>query len=89
MNINREEVGLPDLTVPTSGDVPTQVRDMILQERFAVMFAEGSRLQDLYRFGLINARLGPGRATKLPLSRSEQLTNTHIGAGKETCPAVS
>jgi hypothetical protein len=91
MNINRElpNVSLPDLTVPTTGDVPTQVRDMILQERFAVMFAEGSRLQDLYRFGLVNARLGPGRATKLPLSRTEQLTNPHIGAGKETCPAVS
>lgn len=89
MNVNREEVGLPDLTVPTSGDIPTQVRDMILQERFAVMFAEGSRLQDLYRFGLITSRLGAGRATKLPLSRTEQLTNPHIGANKETCPAVS
>ena len=53
------------------------------------LFAEGSRMQDLYRFGLVNARLGPGRATKLPLSRTEQLTNPHIGAGKETCPAVS
>ena len=91
MNINREEpnVALPDLTVPTTGDVSTQVRDMILQERFAVLFAEGSRLQDLYRFGLIGARLGTGRATKLPLSRTEQLTNPHIGQGKETCPAVS
>jgi len=89
MNINREEVGLPDLAVPTTGNVSTQVRDMILQERFAVMFAEGSRLQDLYRFGLINARLGPGRATKLHLSRTEQLTNPHIGPQKETCPAVS
>jgi hypothetical protein len=89
LNINREEVSLPDLTVPTTGDVSTQVRDMILQERFAVLFAEGSRLQDLYRFGLVKERLGTGRATKLPLSRTEQLTNPHIGAGKETCPAVS
>jgi hypothetical protein len=91
MNINREEpsVALPDLTVPTSGDVSTQIRDMILQERFAVLFAEGSRMQDLYRFGLVTARLGPGRATKLPLSRTEQLTNPHIGAGQETCPGVS
>jgi hypothetical protein len=91
MNINRElpDVSLPDLKVPTTGDVSTQIRDMILQERFAVMFAEGSRMQDLYRFGLVNARLGPGRATKLPLSRTEQLTNPHIGEGKETCPAVS
>ena len=75
--------------MPTSGDVATQVRDMILQERFATMFGEGSRLQDLYRFSLVTARLGPGRATKLPLSRTEQLTNPHIGEGKETCPGVS
>jgi hypothetical protein len=91
MNINRElpGVALPDLTVPTTGDVPTQVRDMILQERFAVLFGEGSRMQDLYRFGLVTQRLGPGRATKLPLSRTEQLTNPNIGQGKETCPAIS
>ena len=91
MNVNRRlpSVALPDLTVPTSGDVSTQIRDMILQERFATMFAEGSRLQDIYRFNLVNARLGPGRATKLPLSRTEELTNPHLGEGKETCPAVS
>jgi hypothetical protein len=91
MNLNRRlpSVALPDLAVPTSGDVSTQIRDMILQERFATMFAEGTRMQDLYRFNLVTARLGPGRATKLPLSRTEQLTNPHIGEGKETCPAVS
>jgi len=91
MNLNRAlpGVALPDLKLPTSGDVSTQIRDMILQERFAVLFGEGSRLQDLYRFGLVTQRLGPGRATKLPLSRTEQLTNPHIGEGKETCPGVS
>ena len=91
MNVNRRlpGVALPDLAVPTTGDVATQIRDMILQERFAVLFAEGSRMQDLYRFGLVTSRLGPGRATKLPLSRTEQLTNPHIGEGHETCPAVS
>jgi hypothetical protein len=91
MNINRAlpGVALPPLTVPTTGDVSAQMRDMLLQERFAVLFAEGSRMQDLYRFGLVTSRLGPGRATKLPLSRTEQLTNPHIGEGKETCPATS
>ena len=91
MNVNRElpGVALPDLTVPMSGDVPTQIRDMLLQERFAVLFGEGSRMQDLYRFGLVTQRLGPGRATKLPLSRTEELTNPHIGEGHETCPAIS
>jgi hypothetical protein len=46
-------------------------------------------LSDLYRFGLIKDRLGAGRATKLPLSRTEQLGNPNIGDGKETCPAIS
>ena len=89
LNINRSAVGLPPMTVPTSGDVSTQIRDMLLQERFAVLFAEGARLQDLYRFGLVSSRLGLNRATKLPLSRTEQLGNANIGDGKETCPAVS
>jgi hypothetical protein len=89
LNINRTAVALPNMTVPTTGDVPTQLRDMILQERFAVLFGEGARLQDLYRFGLVKERLGAGRATKLPLSRTEQLGNPNIGDGKETCPAVS
>lgn len=89
LNVNRKLVGLPDLTLPTGATVKTDVRDMILQERFAVLFGEGSRLQDLYRFGLVTERLGPGRATKLPLSRTEQLTNPNIGEGKEKCPAIS
>ena len=91
MNVNRRLPGvtLADLTVPTTGNVSTQIRDMILQERFAVMFGEGSRMQDLYRFGLVAQRLGAGRATKLPLSRTEALTNPNIGDGKEKCPAIS
>jgi hypothetical protein len=89
LNINRTAVGLPPMVVPSSGDVSTQVRDMLLQERFATLFGEGARLNDLYRFGLVKERLGAGRATKLPLSRTEQLGNPKIGDGKETCPAVS
>jgi hypothetical protein len=89
LNVNRAAVALPPMLVPTSGDVSTQVRDMILQERFAVLFGEGARLNDLYRFGLIKDRLGANRATKLPLSRTEQLGNPSIGDGKATCPYVS
>ena len=89
LNINRASVLLPPMAVPTTGDVSTKVRDLILQERFAVLFGEGARLNDLYRFGLIKDRLGAGRATKLPLSRTEQLGNPKIGDGKETCPAIS
>lgn len=89
LNANRTAVALSPLSLPVSGNVSTQVRDMLLQERFAVLFGEGSRLNDVYRFGLVRERLGPNRATKLPLSRTEQLSNPNIGDGKETCPAVS
>lgn len=88
MNVNRAAVGLPAFTLPTS-NVSTQVRDLLLQERFAELFGEGHRTQDLYRFGLVASRLGTGRATKLPLTRTEQLSNPNIGEGKETCPAIS
>ena len=88
MNVNRVAVGLPAFALPTT-DVTTQVRDLLLQERFAVLFGEGHRTQDLYRFGLVASRLGTGRATKLPLTRTEQLSNPNIGEGKETCPAIS
>lgn len=86
LNVNRALVGLPNLVPPATS---VEVRDMILQERFAVLFGEGSRMQDLYRFGLVASRLGPGRASKLPLSRTEQLTNPNIGEGAEKCPAIS
>jgi hypothetical protein len=89
MNINRTAVGLPAFTLPTGANVSTQVRDLLLQERFAELFAEGHRMQDLYRFGLVTQRLGADRATKLPLSRTERLANPNIGEGKATCPAVS
>jgi hypothetical protein len=89
LNVNRSEVGLPPMALPTTGDVSLKVRDMLLQERFAVLFGEGARLNDLYRFGLVTARLGANRATKLPLTRTEQLGNSNIGEGKETCPVIS
>jgi hypothetical protein len=62
---------------------------MLLQERFAELFGTAQRLNDIYRFNLIGGRLGAGRATKLPLSRMEQLANPSIGEGAETCPRIS
>jgi SusD/RagB-like outer membrane lipoprotein len=89
MNLNRAAAGLPPFTLPSSGDVSTKVRDLLLQERFAELFGTANRLSDIYRFNLVTARLGPGRATKLPLSRTEQLANPSIGEGAETCPRIS
>ncbi len=89
LNTNRALAGLPAITLPTTGDVNTWVRDAILSERFATLYTEGFRMQDLYRFGLVAARVGTGRATKLPLSRTEEVNNSSIGIGHGKCPAVS
>jgi hypothetical protein len=86
MNLNRAAAGLPALVNPGTSQ---GVFDMLLQERFAELFVEGHRMQDLYRFGLVGTRLGPGRATKLPLSRTEILNNPSITEGQQTCPGVS
>ncbi|HEU4988834.1 MAG: RagB/SusD family nutrient uptake outer membrane protein [Gemmatimonadota bacterium] len=88
MNKNREAVGLPDLTVPAT-DPQTGVFNMLLQERFATMFAQGDRLQDIYRFGLMGTRVGHDRPLKLPLSYNEEQNNRSIGPGGGKCPGRS
>lgn len=83
MNRNRSAVGLPSLANPGTSD---GVFALLLQERFAELFAEGHRMQDLNRFGLVKERLGAGRVPKLPLSRNEIVNNKSIGDGGGTCP---
>ncbi len=89
MNINRKAATLPNLVLPTSGDISTWVRDALLSERFATLFAEGSRMQDLYRFNLVTAKLGPGRLIKLPLSVTEAINNSNIRLNGGKCPGIS
>jgi hypothetical protein len=61
----------------------------ILSERFAELFVEGHRLNDLARFNLVKDRLGAGRSLKFPLSRTEILNNTSMKEGEATCPKIS
>jgi hypothetical protein len=61
----------------------------ILSERFAELFVEGHRLNDLARFNLVTARLGTGRSIKFPLSRTEILNNANMKEGEATCPKIS
>jgi phage gp37-like protein len=89
MNINRAAVNLPNLVLPTTGDIATWTRDALLSERFASLFAEGYRMQDLYRFNLVNAKLGPGRLVKLPLSVTETVNNSNIRINGGKCPGIS
>jgi len=82
----RSGVALPAIATPTS---QTAARDALLNERQAELWVEGQRIQDLYRFNLVNGMLGAARATKLPLSRTEILNNTSMKDGEGTCPSVS
>jgi hypothetical protein len=75
--------------LPTTGDISTWVRDALLSERFATLFAEGFRMQDLYRFNLVTAKLGTGRLIKLPLSVTEAINNPNIRIGGGKCPGIS
>jgi hypothetical protein len=50
---------------------------------------EGSRENDLARFGLVTQVLGPARATKLPLSQTEILNNSAMKLGEGSCPGIS
>jgi starch-binding outer membrane protein, SusD/RagB family len=82
----RAAVGLPAIPAPANA---TAARDALLNERMAELFVEGSRMQDLYRFGLVTQILGPARATKLPLSQTEILNNSAMKIGEGSCPSIS
>jgi hypothetical protein len=82
----RADVGLPPIPTPANA---TAARDALLNERMAELFVEGSRMNDLARFGLVTQVLGPGRATKLPLSQTEILNNSSMKVGEGSCPSVS
>ena len=82
----RAAVGLPAIPTPANA---TAARDALLNERMAELFVEGSRMQDLYRFGLVTQILGPARATKLPLSQTEILNNSAMKVGEGSCPSIS
>jgi len=82
----RGGVGLPPISTPANA---TAARDALLNERFAELFVEGSRENDLARFNLVGQILGPARATKLPLSQTEILNNSAMKVGEGSCPSIS
>ena len=85
INDVREAAGLSAL--PTPSDNAT-IEDYLIHERFAQLFLEGHRLQDLNRFGRIADELGSGRATKLPISTDEVNANSNISYPR-SCPSRS
>jgi hypothetical protein len=86
LNIDRTANGLAAIPVPASA---AAAQNALLNERMAVLFVEGHRPYDLFRFNLVTQVLGPGRATLLPLSRNEILNNTSMKEGQATCPKIS
>jgi hypothetical protein len=82
LNGLRTAEGLSPVTATTS----QEVFDVLLNERFAELFMEGQRMQDLYRFDLVPAMMTAGnfvetdspRSIKFPLSASEGLNNPNI-----------
>jgi hypothetical protein len=86
MNVNRTAVGLPPFAVPANANAAI---DLLMQERFAVMFGEGQRLEDLNRLNYFQKAFGSalsGRVPKLPMSMNEAINNPNVGATGEKCP---
>jgi hypothetical protein len=86
LNIDRVANGLKPITTPTSAN---EALNAVLNERFAVLFVEGQRANDLYRYGLVGSVLGPNRAVKLPLTRTEVVNNPNMKEGEGKCPKIS
>lgn len=72
---------------------PTTAADVqkaLLYERFAQLFLEGHRANDLYRFNLVTSILGPGRATKFAMNTDELNLNPNTnGNTAGRCPTRS
>jgi hypothetical protein len=65
--------------------------DMLVHERRANLFLQGRRLNDMYRFGIVDprwatdsdARTCPG--SLLPINNAERLTNPNVSAWQPGC----
>ncbi|MGH7459471.1 MAG: RagB/SusD family nutrient uptake outer membrane protein [Longimicrobiales bacterium] len=73
-----------------SGTTAADVQRYLLWERFAQLYLEGHRANDLARFGLTRSVLGANRSIKFPLNTTELQLNSHTG-GRTTgrCPSLT
>jgi len=85
MNQVRAKYNLSPLTNPGTSQ---GVLDMLLEERFATLFLEGQRANDLYRFNLFPSVIGSGFNTKFPMDGNEMINNPNIPQPR-SCPVVS
>ena len=71
-----------------AGLTAAQVQERLLWERFAELYLEGHRVNDLVRFNLVTSVLGTGRAPKFPMSTSELNLNPNTNGNTQgRCPA--
>lgn len=85
MNLVRADVGLPPLDNPGTSE---GVFERLLEERFATLFLEGQRANDLYRFNLFPEVIGTGFNTKFHLDDSEVRNNPNTPLPRP-CPRLS
>lgn len=98
LNDLRTAAGLTPIPDAMADD-QAEVLTLLLNERFAELFAEGQRMNDLYRFDLVPDMMAAGvfvgtaaqRPTKFPLSSAEGLNNRNIedDASARCLPLVS
>jgi hypothetical protein len=73
-----------------SATTAQEVQKYLLWERFAQLFLEGHRMQDLARFGLTAQEVGTGRPTKFAMDTGELNLNPNtLGKTEGRCPAKS
>ncbi|MCI0434855.1 MAG: RagB/SusD family nutrient uptake outer membrane protein [Gemmatimonadetes bacterium] len=87
MNQVRADAGLPALA-KAGAWTSAEVQERLLEERFATLFLEGQRANDLYRFNLFSTVIGKDFNTKFPMDVIEMLNNSKISQPR-SCPAVS
>jgi hypothetical protein len=86
INYVRGKAGLAAVTATTAADV----QEKLLWERFAQLYLEGHRMNDLHRFDQVRAVLGANRPRKFPLTTSEIQLNTNVNGSLEgRCLPVS
>ena len=75
INYVRNLGNMPPITNATTA---AQVQDALLWERFVNLYLEAQRMNDLHRFGVARAVLGPNRPLKFPLTANEIQYNPHV-----------